>query len=110
MRKEFSTKTKALAFQRANGRCEECGARLTIGKFHYDHDTPDGLLGEPTLANCRVLCIACHLPKTRRDVHNISKAKRREARHIGARKSPNPLPCGKASKWKKKITGEVVLR
>jgi hypothetical protein len=29
VRKEFSTRTKALAFQRSNGRCEECGMTRT---------------------------------------------------------------------------------
>jgi 5-methylcytosine-specific restriction enzyme A len=112
MRREFSRTTKALAFQRANGKCEgeNCGARLTVGKFAYDHNNPDGLTGEPTLENCVVLCNACHSFKTKRDVANIARAKRREARHIGAHRSANPLPCGKTSKWKKKMSGQVVLR
>src|SRR4051794_18938663 len=110
MRKEFSTRTKALAFQRANGRCEACGARLTTGKFHYDHENPDGLTGSNDLANCRVLCTACHRDKTRNDVGHIAQARRREARHIGAHKSRNPLPGGRLSKWRKKLTGKVVPR
>ena len=56
MRKEFSTKTKALAFQRANGRCEKCGYRLTVGKYHYDHTRPDGLTG--LLILITVVCFA----------------------------------------------------
>jgi 5-methylcytosine-specific restriction protein A len=91
MRKEFSTKTKALAFQRANGRCEECGFRLTPGKIEYDHRNPDGLTGEPTLSNCVCLCTQCHKDKTRKDVSNIARANRREARHIGAHKSKQPF-------------------
>jgi 5-methylcytosine-specific restriction enzyme A len=112
MRKEFTAKTKALAFQRANGRCEGdgCGARLTVGKFHYDHDDPDGLTGAPTLDNCRVLCVACHAVKTKRDIANIARAKRREARHIGAKRSSHPLPFGKQSPWKKKMDGSIVRR
>jgi len=110
MRKEFSTKTKALAFQRANGRCEECGFRLTPGKFHYDHIRADGLLGDNYLSNCAVLCVICHRDKTREDVARISKALRVQARHIGATKSRNPLPGGKLSKWKRKLSGKVELR
>jgi hypothetical protein len=110
-RKEFSTRTKAKAFHRAGGNCESCTCRLSVGKFHYDHDNPDGLTGEPTLENCRVLCTACHSVKTTtQDVPRIAKAKRNEARHIGAKTSRNPMPGSKGSRWKKKMSGKVVLR
>lgn len=86
-RKEFPAKVKVAAFQRANGHCENCTAKLHVGKYAFDHDNPDGLTGEPTLANCRVLCTACHAVKTRtQDVPNIAKAKRRELRHMGIKK------------------------
>jgi 5-methylcytosine-specific restriction enzyme A len=110
VRKEFTTRTKALAFQRANGRCEECGLRLIPGKIAYDHKTPDGLTGANDLSNCSVICLACHKHKTREDIGRIAKAKRQHTRHIGAAKSRNPLPGGKQSKWRKKLTGEVVPR
>lgn len=53
MRRNFSPKVKAQAFLRADGLCEgkNCGARLTVGKFAYDHDLADNLGGEPTLEN-----------------------------------------------------------
>jgi 5-methylcytosine-specific restriction protein A len=86
MRKEFSAKVKAEAFRRAAGRCESCTSFLVVGKFAYDHDNPDGLTGEPTLANCRVLCNACHGRKTKLDVRNIAKAKRRERNAAGIKK------------------------
>jgi 5-methylcytosine-specific restriction protein A len=109
-RREFSTRTKALAFQRANGRCEKCGIRLQPGRIAYDHDNPDGLTGSNDLCNCAVLCTPCHREKTRVDLGTIAKAKRRHARDIGARTSRQPLPGGKRSKWKKKLDGTVVLR
>lgn len=89
MRCEFSRTTKALAFQRANGKCEgeNCGARLTVGKYEYDHENPDGLTGDNSLGNCVVLCLACHRDKTRADVANIARAKRVQARHIGAKRA-----------------------
>lgn len=87
MRKEFSKIVKRNAFVRAAGRCEGpgCGAKLTLGKFAYDHIDPDGLMGEPTLENCQVLCAPCHLEKTRLDVKHIAQAKRREDAHRGIR-------------------------
>ncbi len=93
MRREFTTKIKAAAFQRSGGNCEGCTARLYVGKFHYDHRIPDGLTGEPTLSNCVVLCVACHGVKTtKHDVPAIARAKRREAKHIGATKPKRPWP------------------
>lgn len=83
-RREFPTKVRVAAFKRADGKCEFCGAVLRPGKYAYDHRIPDGLTGEPTLENCRVICNPCHDVKTVQDVADIARAKRREARHIGA--------------------------
>jgi 5-methylcytosine-specific restriction protein A len=110
VRKEFSTRTKALAFQRSNGRCEECGTRLQPGRIAFDHRNPDGLTGSNDLSNCSCLCVTCHREKTRNDVRDIAKAKRRHSGHIGAKTSRNPLPGGKLSHWKRKLTGEWVRR
>lgn len=94
MRREFSKQVRRDAFARAAGLCEgkpygeRCSVKLTIGKFHYDHDIPDGLGGEPTLDNCVVLCIACHRDKTtKKDVPAIAKAKRISDKHIGIKKA-----------------------
>jgi 5-methylcytosine-specific restriction enzyme A len=90
MRREFSKQVRRDAFLRANGCCEGdgCGARLTIGKYAYDHRIPDGLGGEPTLENCQVLCASCHKIKTgQRDVPAIAKTKRIRDREIGIKKS-----------------------
>ncbi len=100
-RREFTRAIRAAAFQRAGGHCEKCTAKLYTGKFHYDHRIPDGLTGEPTLPNCVVLCIACHSVKTKRDVADIARAKRREAKHIGATKPKRPWPKRSfANQWR----------
>lgn len=111
MRREFSKQVKRDAFRRSHGFCEAgCGSKLQLGKFHYDHDIPDGLGGEPTLENCKVLCFACHGAKTRkRDVPAIAKAKRIQDRQIGIKK-PSRFACSRDSRFKKRIDGTVVLR
>lgn len=106
-RREFPAKVKVAAFQRAAGRCEgerdgeQCGGKLTVGKYHYDHRIADGLTGEPTLSNCVVLCLGCHAEKTTtQDVPAIAKAKRREAAHLGAKsKSRYRWPKRSFSRW-----------
>jgi 5-methylcytosine-specific restriction protein A len=84
MRQEFSTKTRREALERCKGHCEGCGATLWQKARHFDHDIADGLGGEPTLENCKVLCVPCHDDKTRKhDVPRIAKAKRVYAKHNG---------------------------
>lgn len=86
---EFSKKVRIAAFQRCEGKCQKCGANLKVGEGEYDHIIPLALTGESTLANCQVLCKVCHRgagAKTADDVKNISKAKRREEKHIGIKK------------------------
>lgn len=100
-RREFSKPVKRDAFARAAGKCEgvkpdgePCGAKLSQGKFHYDHDIADGLGGEPELWNCKVLCTACHKVKTgKHDVPLIAKVKRIQDRENGIRK-PSTLRGG----------------
>lgn len=105
-RREFPAKIKVAAFKRADGRCEKCSASLTGGRVEYDHRIPDALGGEPTLENCEVLCRNCHGSKTAsEDIPRISKAKRVEAKHIGAKRPKSKLPGSRGSKWKAKIGG-----
>ncbi len=89
MRREFSKRVMRDAFLRAGGRCEVdgCGARLTAGKFAYDHIIPDALGGEPTLDNCQVACLPCHKEKTgKADIPRIAKTKRISDREKGIRR------------------------
>jgi len=76
-RREFTVKVRTAAEKRAAGNCEGCGIGLRVGHFHFDHDVPDGLGGEPTLENCRVLCLTCHRIKTHeQDNPRMQKADR----------------------------------
>lgn len=89
-RKEFPKSVKVAAVKRATRDgvtyCEGCC--LPMRKWHYDHDNPDGLTGQPTLDNCKLLCIPCHGVKTPKDVAKIARAKRREALALGVHKPP----------------------
>ena len=97
-RKNFSKSVLTARFAHAGGRCEwidaetkiRCNAVLVPGRWAGDHDNPDGLTGEPTFENCRALCKPHHLEKTKQDVANIARAKRREAAHVGVTR-----PAGK---------------
>lgn len=88
-RKEFSRSIKVAVIKRAtvDGKtfCEECGALAK--RWEIDHVRADGLLGEATLENAKLICKPCHLEKTAQDVKSIAQAKRREAIHLGVRKN-----------------------
>ena len=85
-RREFSKSIKVAVIKRATKDnviyCESCG--LPAKRFEIDHRRADALLGEPTLENAMLMCSVCHSEKTKTDVAIISKAKRQEARHLGA--------------------------
>ena len=109
-REEFSKRTKLEAFERAQGKCEECGCLLRAGHFEYDHDKPAAFNGRATIGNCRVLCVGCHSHKTfGRDLPAIAKSNRIRAKEAGIKRQ-SKFACGKSSKWKRKVSGEVVPR
>ena len=102
---------------RCNGLCEgilpdgtKCEANLWQKMRHFDHIIPDAIGGDNSLTNCAVLCVPCHGTKTAKiDVPMIAKAKRVYDKHNGIRK-PSRFPGSRDSKFKKKISGEVILR
>lgn len=102
MRQEFGKKVKLAAWERCNGHCELCTAKLFTGKFTYDHIIPDAMGGEPTLENCQVICRACDTPKTAKDQGDIAKAKRVQAKHVGIRK-PRTI-----TRWRR-FNGDIVV-
>lgn len=89
-RQEFSRSVKVEAVKRAtrNGEiyCEECHV-LCKSKFEIDHVIPTRMGGSAEISNARVLCRACHAEKTKADIPQIAKAKRREAKNLGVKKS-----------------------
>lgn len=110
-RKEFSRRTKLEAFQRSGGKCESCTARLQTGGIEYDHIQPCTMGGDNGLRNCRVLCKACHRLHTGRLLPIVAKSNRQRSGHLGIKKrSSRPLPFGKASRFKKTLSGKIVER
>ena len=92
-RQNFPKAVKVSAIKRATKAgivyCEACG--LPCRKFQIDHINPDGLTGQPTLDNARLLCEPCHTGKTAADVKHIAKAKRREAKALGIKSDKPPI-------------------
>lgn len=113
MRREFPTKIKLAAWALAKCKCERCSVQIRPGNGpHYDHRVPDAVNGEPTLANCQVLCKTCHGIKTAKvDVPAIAKTKRVLTGVARAeRPKSRPMPGSRASAWKRRMDGTVVKR
>lgn len=96
-RKEFKVavrKARLAHCTDANGvvHCERCGKAVRLGQYDYDHDKPDGLGGEPTFENCRVLCKvgkgSCHAIKTELDKALMQKADNIKNRYQGTSALP----------------------
>ena len=89
-RTEFTKPIKAEMFRRATvdgtTYCEGCG--LALKKWDFDHTIADALILDKkrklTADDGKLLGTCCHAPKTKQDVKKIAKAKRVEAKHIGA--------------------------
>lgn len=117
MRAEFSKPVRRLALKRSGGLCEgsgtlyglqpaqRCNAPLGYG-VEFDHVLLAANGGDNSLANCSAVCPKCHRHKTRlHDIPVAAKTVRQQDRHTGVSKKR-----GWHSKWKKKVSGEVVLR
>ena len=110
-RKTISAKKRVALFAAHNGICHICGGKINVGEaWQVEHVIPFAMGGSDTEDNWRPAHTKCHKTKTVKDVADIAKAKRREARHIGVKVSKSPMPFGKGSKWKRKMDGSLVLR
>lgn len=109
-RGSLSTRRKLTIWEREMGLCMMCGTRLQPGKFIYEHVRALELGGSDTDDNIRLTCQPCAGTKTKDDHHRAAKAKRVKAKSLGMKKSKNPMPGGKGSKWKKRMDGSVVSR
>ena len=109
-RGHLSTRRKLAIWEREKGLCMMCNTRLMPGKFIYEHVRALELGGTDTDDNIRLTCLSCAGQKTKKDHAMAAKAKRVKAKHLGLKKTRNPLPGGKRSKFKRKMDGTVVLR
>ena len=112
MRRRISTRERVDIFNRNGGVCHLCNLRIDAGQeWDVSHDTPLELGGDDEGDNLKPAHRRCHRHHTATvDVPVIRKAQRKEARHLGAKQSRNPLPFGRNSKLKRKLDGSVVKR
>ena len=79
-------------------------------RWSVEHIRALELGGADELSNMAPAHEVCALAKTREDHRRAAKAKRQKIRHSGADGPKRPLPFGKASQWKRTLSGKIVPR
>lgn len=93
------------------GICALSGRKIQAGdEWDLDHITALINGGENRESNLQPVLRSAHRKKTSADVKLKAKVDRVRKKHLGLHKSKNPMPGGRDSKIKKKMTGEVVPR
>lgn len=85
-RRRLSRTTRLSIFMAADGICHMCGGRIQAGQaWDVSHEIPLALGGADDETNWRPAHRKCHRDHTAQtDIPAIARAKRREAKHIGA--------------------------
>lgn len=98
-------------FERFGGVCQETGRKIQPGdEWDCDHALALVNGGEHRESNLRPVLREAHRVKTAQDVAIKAKADRVRKKHLGIYESKTPLPGGRKSKWKRKVSGEWVRR
>lgn len=114
-RKNMTPRLRLKVWEAHKGMCAICGGKIdgVRERWVLEHLVPLSLGGADDESNMAPVHEGCAMAKTfgkSGDIAKAAKAKRVKSKHLGIKKSKNPLPGGKGSKWKKKISGGVVQR
>lgn len=111
-RRRITAAMRVRIFDAAGGVCCLCDLPIDPQKQRWivEHVKPLWLGGGDDEGNMRPAHQDCAVAKTAREAAARAKTARVRARHLGIRRRHRPLPGGRNSPWKKKISGEVVRR
>lgn len=114
-RKNMTPRLRLKVWEAHKGICAICGGKIdgVRERWVLEHLRPLALGGADDESNMAPVHEGCALAKTfgkSGDIAKAAKAKRMKSKHLGIKKSKNPLPGGKGSKWKKKVGGGVFSR
>lgn len=88
-RRSFSASARVAIFRHHGGICHICHGNIHVGQqWEVEHVIPLAQGGTNEIANTRPAHRDCHAGKTAKDAADTARAKRREARHIGAKPPP----------------------
>ena len=91
-RARMSTTRRKAIFRDKHGCCHICGWIIRIGEsWEVEHIIPLAMGGVDDESNWSPAHTKCHRWKTAQDLEDLGRAKRREAKHLGAARSRNPI-------------------
>ena len=111
-RARLSSRVRLAIWERAKGICVLCERRIegVRERWIIEHIRALELGGADEPDNMGPAHETCAAAKTRNDHQRAAKAKRQKIQYLGAAKTKRRLPCGRQSRWKKKIDGTIVPR
>ncbi len=111
-RRKLTPHRRLQVWEKTGGTCVLCERRIDGPRERWivEHIRALELGGEDDLSNMGPAHEACAFAKTQDDHRRTARAKRQKIRHIGAEASKRPLPFGKASPWKRTMTGRIIPR
>lgn len=110
-RKHLTAKQKLQMFVEAGGICCVCGCKIDGVKEAWDeHVNPLWLNGDNSAPNRAPAHAKCARSKTSEEAEVRAKIRNTAEKHFGAKTSSQPMPCGRKSRFKKKMNGQVVER
>lgn len=111
-RKPLTDKQRLEMFIRHKGIC--CICHLKIDGVHEmwdEHINPLWLDGDNSAENRAPAHVACARKKTAAEATERAKGRSVAEAHFGAKRTKTrPMPCGRRSRFKKKMDGSVVER
>lgn len=95
-----------------DGRCHLCTRKIAQGDdWIVEHPKARGLQGSDHIQDMKPAHVDCHKPKTAAEIAIMRKADRMGKAHLGIkRRKGKPIPGSRASRFKRRIDGSVVLR
>jgi 5-methylcytosine-specific restriction protein A len=111
-RPTISSARRTRVFVDNDGVCHICHRPIALGEpWHVEHVKARGFRGSDEDENLRPAHIDCHAGKTRTERKAMAKADAARAFHLDTKPRPRrPFPGGRDSRFKKKVSGEVILR
>lgn len=106
-------RVRARVFLAKGGKCHRCHRLIRPGagdKWTLEHLIAIANGGANAEPNLDLTCSWCLPAKNAEDVAQKAADYGKRLRHLGLKKAKHPLPGSRASKWKRKIDGTVVLR
>ena len=93
-RKTRNAKERARLFKLFAGKCYLCDGAIdgTKEAWEIEHVIPIAMGGDDEDSNLQLAHAKCHKSKTATDIPQIARAKRREAKHTGARVPQGRIP------------------